>query len=83
MASLSGWPCWPWSWEKSNSLRRKASIEQCDVKRAGVVRLRLINISPEAVIPAKAGIQPRNTGFRVKPGMTIKGNGLLTRHTGG
>jgi hypothetical protein len=26
----------------------------------------------EAVIPAKAGIQFRNTGFRVKPGMTNK-----------
>jgi hypothetical protein len=27
---------------------------------------------PEAVIPAKAGIQIENNGFRVKPGMTIK-----------
>jgi hypothetical protein len=35
-----------------------------------VVNLRLLYISSELVIPAKAGIQPRNTGFRVKPGMT-------------
>ena len=27
----------------------------------------------KAVIPAKAGIQLRSTGFRVKPGMTKKG----------
>ena len=41
----------------------------------------LLHISSEAVIPAKAGIQLRNTGFRVKPGMTIKAKGLLTQYT--
>jgi len=30
------------------------------------------------VIPAEAGIQLRNTGFRVKPGMTSKGKGFMT-----
>jgi hypothetical protein len=29
-------------------------------------------MTSEAIIPAKAGIHFRNTGFRVKPGMTIK-----------
>jgi hypothetical protein len=45
------------------------------------VRLTLLYISSEAVIPAKAGIQIENTGFRVKPGMTIKAKGLLTQYT--
>ena len=36
-----------------------------------VVRPTLLYINSNAVIPAKAGIQPINTGFRVKPGMTI------------
>jgi hypothetical protein len=56
------------------------------------VRPTLLYISSEAVIPAKAGIQiasgpegpmaqRENTGFRVKPGMTIKVKGLLTRYT--
>jgi hypothetical protein len=36
------------------------------------VNLRLLYINSEVVIPAKAGIQPKNTGFRVKPGMTNK-----------
>jgi hypothetical protein len=40
----------------------------------------LLYISCKAVIPAKAGIQLRNTGFRVKPGMTIKVKGLLMNH---
>ncbi len=31
----------------------------------------------EAVIPAKAGIQCRKTGSRVKPGMTINGKGFM------
>ena len=47
---------------------------------ASVVRPTLLYISPEAVIPAKAGIQFRNTGFRVKPGMTIKVKGLLAQY---
>jgi len=38
----------------------------------GVVILTLLYINSEVVIPAKAGIQPRITGFRVKPGMTNK-----------
>jgi hypothetical protein len=48
----------------------------------------LYNISSKAVIPAKAGIQLRNTGFPrikygaglVKPGMTIKVKELLMNH---
>ncbi len=36
-----------------------------------------IYINSEAVISAKAEIQLRNTGFRVKPGMTTEGNGCL------
>ena len=42
--------------------------------------LTLLYISSEDVIPAKAGIQIENTGFRVKPGMTIKVKGLLTQY---
>jgi len=38
--------------------------------------LRYTNSS--TVIPAKAGIQIEKTGFRVKPGMTIKGKGIVT-----
>ena len=45
-----------------------------------VVRPRLLYISSEAVIPAKAGTQLRNTGFRVKPGMTNKVKGFLTQY---
>ena len=44
------------------------------------MRRTLLYISSEAVIPAKAGIQIENTGFRVKPGMTIKVKGLLTHY---
>ena len=46
-----------------------------------VVRPTLLYMSSEAVIPAKAGIQFKNTGFRVKPGMTIKVKELLTQYT--
>ena len=45
-----------------------------------VVRPTLLYISCETVIPAKAGIQPQNTGFRVRPGMTIKVKGFLTQY---
>ncbi len=45
------------------------------------VRQTLLYIIYKAVIPAKAGIQLRNTGFRVKPGMTNKVKGLLTKYT--
>ena len=48
---------------------------------AYVVRLKLLCINSKAVIPAKAGIQIENTGFRVKPGMTNKGKELLTHYT--
>ncbi|MDO9351096.1 MAG: hypothetical protein Q7U55_07655, partial [Deltaproteobacteria bacterium] len=48
---------------------------------SSVVRLTLPYINFEGVIPAKAGIQVRNTGFRVKPGMTIKVKELLTQYT--
>jgi len=47
---------------------------------ASVVRLTLLYIISKAVIPAKAGIQFRNTGFRVKPGMTNKVKRLLTQY---
>jgi hypothetical protein len=46
------------------------------------VGLTLLYINFKGVIPAKAGIQLRNTGFRVKPGMTIKGKGFMTHCTG-
>ena len=45
------------------------------------MRLTLLYTNSGAVILAKAGIQLRNTGFRVKPGMTKKGKGLLTHDT--
>jgi hypothetical protein len=45
-----------------------------------VVNLTLLYINSEAVIPAKPGIHLGKTGFRVKPGMTIKVKGLLTHH---
>ena len=34
----------------------------------------------EAIIPAKAGIQIENIGFRVEPGMTAKVKGPLTQY---
>jgi len=46
-----------------------------------VVRPTLLYIGSDAVILAKAGIQFRNTGFRVKPGMTIRAKRLLTQYT--
>ena len=46
-----------------------------------MVNLKLLCIRSEVVIPAKAGIQLRNTGFQVKPGMTNKGKRFLTQHT--
>jgi hypothetical protein len=46
-----------------------------------VVNLTLLYINFEPVIPAKAGIQPRNTGFRVKPGMTNEGKKFLNHYT--
>ena len=39
---------------------------------ASIARPTFLNISSEVVIPAKAGIQFRYIGFRVKPGMTTK-----------
>src|SRR3990172_4711568 len=56
---------------------------------ASVVRPTLLYTHSEAVIPAPdrsrgqalAGIQPSKTGFRVKPGMTIKVKGLSTHYT--
>jgi len=41
----------------------------------------LLYINSEVVIPAKAGIQFKNNGFRVKPGMTNKGKGFLSHYT--
>ena len=51
------------------------------LKAPNVVRPTLLYINSEAVIPAEAGIQHRNTGFRVRPGMTNKVKGLLTHYT--
>jgi hypothetical protein len=47
---------------------------------SSVVHPTLLYINSETVIPAKAGIQIANTGFRVKPGMTIKVKELLTQY---
>jgi hypothetical protein len=47
----------------------------------GAVNLALLYINSGAVIPAKAGIQPGNTGFRVKPGMTNEGKRFLNPYT--
>ncbi len=46
-----------------------------------VVNLILRYTYSEVVIPAKAGMQLKNTGFRVKPGMTDKGKGFTTHYT--
>ena len=40
----------------------------------------LLYIHFKGVIPAKAGIQIRNTGFRVKPGMTINGKRFMMHY---
>ena len=42
-----------------------------------VVLSTLLYTNSEVVIPAKAGIQRRETGFRVKPGMTVKVKRLM------
>jgi hypothetical protein len=47
-----------------------------------VPNLTLLYIISEDVIPAKAGIQSINTGFRVKPGMTNRGKKFLNHYTG-
>jgi hypothetical protein len=52
-----------------------------NLKKPCAVILTLLYINSEAVIPAKAGIQPRNIGFRVKPGMTNKGKRFLNHCT--
>src|SRR3990172_5522251 len=57
--------------------------------QSSVVRPTLLYTHSGAVIPAPdrsrgqalAGIQPSKTGFRVKPGMTIKVKGLSTHYT--
>jgi len=56
---------------------------------ANVVNLTLLYINFEVVIPAKAGIQSKNTGFprikygagSVKPGMTNKAKIFLNHYT--
>jgi|GEM_PF-6402343 len=47
----------------------------------GVMNLTLLYIDFRTVIPAKAGIQFKNSGFRVRPGMTNKVKGFLTHRT--
>ena len=51
------------------------------VNHASVVDLTFLYINSKDVIPAKAGIQPINTGFRIKPGMTKQGKRLLIHYT--
>jgi hypothetical protein len=58
----------------------KSTCQSSNVK-SSVVNLTLLYIRSEVVIPAKAGIQLRNNGLRVKPGMTNKGKRFLTHHT--
>jgi hypothetical protein len=48
---------------------------------ASGVSLTLLYINSEVVIPAKAGIQLRKTGFLVKPGMTNKEKEFMIHHT--
>ncbi len=45
------------------------------------MNLTLLYTDSEAVIPAKAGIQMKITGFRVNPGMTNKRKGLMIHDT--
>jgi hypothetical protein len=47
-------------------------------RASSVVPLIHLYMSYQVVIPPKGGIQFRNPGFRVKPGMKIKVKGLLT-----
>ena len=49
-------------------------INQNKGEKSSVVHSTLLYINSEAVIHAKMGIQLTNTGFRVKPGMTIEVN---------
>jgi hypothetical protein len=51
--------------------------------QSSVVNLTPLYINSEVVIPAKAGIQLRKTGFRVKPGMTNKEKEFMTHYTSG
>ena len=62
-------------------VRMVGQISLCGLSDTNVVLPTLLYINSETVIPAKAGIQLTNTGFRVKPGMTIKVKGLLTQYT--
>ena len=48
---------------------------------ASVVNLTFLYTDFRTVIPAKAGIQFKNSGFRVEPGMTNKVKGFLIYHT--
>jgi hypothetical protein len=41
----------------------------------------LLHINYETVIPVEMGIQLTNTGFRVKPGMTIEVKELLRQYS--
>ena len=58
----------------SSPRKREKSI------RVSAVNLTLSCMDPEAVIPAKAEIQPTDTGFRVTPGMTNKGKKFLNHY---
>ena len=46
------------------------------------MNLTLLYINSEAVIPAKARIESRNTGYRIKPRMTDQGKRFLIHYTG-
>jgi hypothetical protein len=62
-------------------LAKQLKFRGGDQKVSSVVNLTFPYIHSEAVLPAKAAIQVRNPGFRVKAGMTNKGKKLLALHT--
>ena len=64
-----------------DGLTTNGPVKEFMTHYTSVVRPTLLYINSEAVIPAKAGIQLRKIGFRVKPGMTIKVKGLMTHYT--
>src|SRR3990172_3692348 len=68
-------------WSTSEASRCRDHSRSPPEARASVVRPTLLYTHSGAVIPAKAGIQLNKTGFRVKPGMTIKVKGLSTHYT--
>jgi hypothetical protein len=56
-------------------------IKQSKGEKSSAVHSTLLHINYETVIPVEMGIQLTNTGFRVKPGMTIEVKGLLRQYS--